>query len=454
MIAQSDSIISQFDRLPPQDAKAEKATLASMLMDGPEAARIVAIVGKGDFFSADNQIIFEVVASLVRDSKPIDAVIVSSELSKRNILEEIGGMAYLGELFNTMPSAAHGEHYAKIVRNASILRQLISFSNDLLRRAWGPTIGESATEIGQEYLTKLANIVQQAARGKVTKLDEVLIEVFDQMTGGGTETIPTGFSAIDEMFGGLGIGEEVIVAGRPSMGKSVLAKQIAANVAKSGVPAAIISLEEGRCKIGRNLLSSETLIDNKRIRNSGLTKDEWTKVSDGITKLSPIPLFIAENVRRIDDIAAAASMLVGKYGVKLIVLDHLQRVHAPGKDRYQQITAASLAMSDLWKELNVAGLVVAQLSRGVESREGHIPSMSDLRDSGAIEQDADGILFLHREDYYHLDERDYMPNGEADLIVGKWRDGVRGISLKLRSEVRYQRFADVADVSADIPSFD
>lgn len=450
------NLIDQFEKLPPHNIEAETCTVGSMMLDKAMARRVIAVIDRADFYQAENQIVFDVICEIIKRDSALDTIILRDELMRRQLLDEIGGSAYLAQLISTVPSSAHGEYYAGIVRECALLRRLIEISNETLRRCYGPLDGNKASEVAQQIMTKLAALASSRSRTKITKLDEIMMEVHDWMSCSDEQTVSSGFASIDGVIGGFAYGEEVIIAGRPSMGKSQLAKCIAVRIASREIPVAFVSLEEGRLKIGRNLLSANTGIDNHRFRAPNFGPEEWQAVTVGISRLSKLPFYTVENARRVEDIAAQCSLMVSRYGVRAFVVDHLHRVHSRGKDKYEQATNASAALSDLWKELDAVGIVVAQLNRGVEHRDDKRPSMSDLRDSGAIEQDADGIMFLHREDYYHLDDGSYEPTGIAELIVAKWRDGVRGKIIKLVSMMKYQTFRDplVGEIEVSlVPTF-
>lgn len=237
------------------------------------------------------------------------------------------------------------------------------------------------------------------------------------------------------------------------MGKSTMAKQIALRAARNGVASTILSLEESGSKIGRNLLAAECRLDNHRLRKPRmLNEHDWNAIDTGISQLRGFPLFVVDRARRLSDLRAELSLLVTRHNVQLAVVDYLQRVQVPGKDKYERAGNASEGLSDLFKELNVAGLVPVQLNRAVVGRDSKVPDMTDLRDSGQIEQDADGILFLHREDYYHIAEADYQPTHIAEVVVAKMRDGERGVSVKLESNLRYQTFENLS-VAAEPPAW-
>jgi replicative DNA helicase len=455
------SIASQFDRLPPHSVEAEQATLGAFIAvagrgepnDEKIVAEVRAMLTREDFYQADHQIIFDVLCAMHDGGRPVDAVTLRDELRDRGLFEEVGGKNYLATLLSSVPGPSIGPHYANIVRTKSSLRKVISHANDVLRDAYAPyTTSEHGIGLAQKLMEQMAAIINASTSTSYRRLDEILSDVRAEMTAGGIEGIKTGFFELDDIIGEIGAGEEMIVAARPSMGKSLIAKQIALHNAINDVPFAIVSLEERDRKIGRNLLAGLSGIDNHKIRKAKfLAREEWVAVDHGIRQASGLPLFIVDKARKVSEIRAALSVLKARHGIRGFVLDYLGRVRGvDGKGIYEQVTNASGAVSDMIKDLKLSGIVLSQLSRAVENREDKRPNMSDLRDSGAIEQDADGILFLHREDYYHLADEQYEPTRVAEVIVGKLRDGERGGVVKLQSNLRLQRFENLV---TDVPMF-
>lgn len=442
--------------LPPHDLDAERCVLSALMLSGgstADFAEIMALVSAGDFYQPDHGIIFSVLADLVRDGKPIDAILVRDQLEKRKLLDEIGGTAYLGAVLNTMPSAAHGTHYAKIVREKSLLRKLIVCANTVLKECYAATKSEERpVEIANRTMRDLSQVVT-AGGAKYRTIGELLDAAYDELSADGQKSVKTGIRDFDDAMGGIFLGEMVVVAARPSMGKSTLARQIALQVSMAGTPVGLISLEESASKVARNVYSSVSLTDNQLIRRGALTKDDWKSIADARVKVGDPPYFVTDRARRLDDIRAVVALWVARHGVKMILIDYLQRIQVDARTPYERASLASTGVSDLCKELNVAAVTLAQLNRGVETRDNKRPGMGDLRDSGQIEQDADGIVFLHREDFYHTTDNGYQPTGIAELIVAKWRDGVRGKTIKLRSDLRHQRFEDHTE-TVTVPEID
>lgn len=450
----SNAPVCHVEWSPPQAVEAEASLIGALLVgaanDAAALAEVRSILTPDAFYQGDHAIYFETICALADAAGKVDGVLVREELKRRQLFEEVGGGAYLARLLNSVPTAAHAGEYAKRVRETYLLRRAIEESNRLLRLAYGASKEDRSADLLLEAAARLADLAAVGRGADVRALGDVLGEVREQMAQGGGQLVPTGFVDLDHRTGGgLGPGEMVIVGGRPSMGKSLVAKQIALQAARAGIPAGVISNEEKRTKISRNLLSSESQVENKVLRRGKLDEMQWREVDAAIGRLSGLPLYLCERATRMSDIRAAATAMVARHGVRLLVIDYLQRIRAGGKDRYEQASNASLEVSEMLKDLSVPGLVVAQLNRGVESREDKRPTMADLRDSGQLEQDADGIIFVHREDYYHLDEPTYQPNREVELIIAKWRDGEKGGVVKLQSALKYQQFKEPDPFSDD-----
>jgi replicative DNA helicase len=404
-----------FDRVPPHDLDAEMCLIASVMLDRGAWLECRQHVDRESFYRADHQTIWDVVSDLYDAGKPVDSIIVRAELIKRGVYEDVGGRSYLGQLLATVPTAAHAGMYAQTVAEKSKLRRLICVGNDILRDCFSPTRSiDPASDILQRALNELATAAQAGSRTKAQRLSEMLADVRLQLPRAGSKLVPTGFRDFDNLVGGVGIGEMMLVGARPSMGKSTFARQVWVRAAKAGVPTCIVTLEETGPKIARNVLSAECRIENGKLRRGGLSDGDWVNIDKGIDRLKDLDAFKIEKCRRLQDIAAELSLLTARYGVKLVVIDYLQRVRAGGKDKYEQASNASEGVSSLLKDLGVAGVIPVQLNRGVEQRDEKRPTMADLRDSGQIEQDADGIVFLHREDYYHTDDGDYKPDGSRN----------------------------------------
>jgi replicative DNA helicase len=443
MILTDETIAGQFDRLPPCSIESEMCMLGSMMLDKEAIGIVLAIVGRVAIYQADHQIIFDVLVKLYEQNRPIDVVIVREELVKRGLLQEIGGASYLGQIISSVPSSGHVAHYANVVRETHLLRQYIEYANKILRDAYG-SHEQSADEMGQGIATRLASIVSANKGSTGHKLIDVAQEVYEQMEREQTERIFLGVKTLDDAGLSVGLGETVILAARPSMGKSLLAKQIAVEVALKH-PVILVSTEERRDKIARNVFANLANIDNHRIRDGrkSLTEADWRALAGSLADIARRNLIIVDDAFHIRRICTLVPALVAKHKARMVIIDHMHRIRSDDKSPYERITSISLALSTLMKETQVAGIVLAQLNREAPKREDKRPTITDLRESGSIEQDADAILFLHREDYYHLDDRDYIATREAEVIVAKFRDGIRGNVFKLRSNLAMQRFEDI-----------
>jgi replicative DNA helicase len=433
------------EMLPPNDLDAERCTLASLAMgDAAVRAQILAMLDHSDFYLVDHEIIFQAIRDLLAKSQELDLVQLVAELRGRKLLDEIGGVDHLRLILDSVPSAAFGQHYAEIVRDRSLLRRMIVHGGEMIQQAYAADRLNGAAELLQKHIRRLGDMATQGHAAKYRPVVEILMDVCGEVEKGGAATVPFGVNALDRETGGVAVGEMVIVAARPSMGKSTLLRQIAVASAKGGVSTGFISLEEGEMKVGRNVLAAQCGIENHLLRHGSLVREQWDSIFACVAESQKWPLYFSDTCRRIADIRAMVSLWVARHGVKLVLIDYLQRIRGSGKDRYEQVSNISLELSDLFKEAGVAGVVAAQLNRATELRADHRPTLSDLRDSGQLEQDADGIIFLHREDYYHLDEapEDYQPKEIAEFIIGKWRDGRRGNILRVRSNLRNQRFLE------------
>jgi replicative DNA helicase len=435
------------DPLPPHDLDAERALLGSMMLCGDEKGLLNEMrcgLGPDSFYLPEHGLLFEAIGALADANHPIDAVSVRAELSKHGKLIDAGGSEMVGEVLNAVPTAVHGGHYARIVRQMAGLRDLIHSANKTIRRAYGTSDGDDP--VGETAQMAIQDLLRIEGRGKATAIhstESLVHEVYDLIEAGGVPTVRTGIRDLDELTGGIGCGEMWILAGRPSMGKSTLGKQIAVNAARAGVPVGLISLEEHRHKVGRNLLAAEAGVDNHLIRKARLTECDWPRLAEGVARLAKLPLYVCDSAATLSDICSVAATMVARHGCKLLVVDYLQRVAGgQGRTRYEQVTDVSIRIAGLLKRLNVAGLVLAQLRRIGDRGEAPRPRMDDLRDSGQVEQDADAILLLHREDYYHRGDHGYVPTHRAELILAKNRDGSRERDVVLRTDLAHQRFLD------------
>jgi replicative DNA helicase len=440
------ALARQFDRLPPSDIDAEMCLLASMMLDESREmiGNVVQIINRDALFQADHQIIFDILLKLYEHNRPIDSIILMDELKKRNLLEEVGGAPYLAAILNKVPSAAHGVHYAGIVREKALLRQLISASNEILRDAYAPH--EKAELVLDKAEKKIFEIAQQKVSGHMVPLEPVLHEVFDMIENRGQRGVETGFFELDDMLNGLQNGEMIIVAARPSMGKTAIAMNMIEHIAAdSRLPAAVFSLEMSKQQLAQRLLCSRGQIDAHKLRKGLLQSHEYAHLANVVGELAKAPIWVDDSPGlTILDLRAKARRLKLQHDVKCIMVDYMQLMDNPGPDsRQQQISEISRGIKAVARELNIPVIALSQLNRASEGRDGHRPRMSDLRESGSIEQDADVIMLLHREDYYRMSEPDFQPDNIAEIIIAKQRNGPTG-TVKLTFLNKATRFENLS----------
>jgi replicative DNA helicase len=620
------SVSSQFDRLPPSSIDAEMCMLASMMLDKDMIGQIVQIVTGEEMYQADHQIIYECLVKLYEQNRPIDAIILCEELAKRQLLEEIGGRDYIGKILNTVPSAAHGEHYAKIVREKALLRQLIAASNDILRDAYAPH--EQAQLVLDKAEKRIFEIASKKVTGGVVAMEVVLHEVFEMIERSGQRGLETGFFELDDMMNGLQNGEMVIVAARPSMGKaqpldarvlttsgfrpmgelslgdqlvsvdgnssqvtgiypqgfrqvyritladgrtteccaehlwqihvdqtqvvstaelmqlmkagpvlidvlnatddqdknlqrdtgfqpvlnssclqltlpavrnhraragspchdtvsltrtqvvSIAPTRIAQTqciavshpshlyitddyivthntafamnliehiAADSMMPCAVFSLEMSKQQLAQRMLCSRGQIDAHKLRKGMLQAHEYAHLANVVGELAKAPIWVDDSPGLTPmELRAKARRLKLQHDVKCIMIDYMQLMDNPGvESRQQQISEISRGIKAVARELNIPVIALSQLNRASEGRDGHRPRMSDLRESGSIEQDADVIALLHREDYYRMSEPDFQPDNIAEIIIAKQRNGPTG-TVKLTFMNKTTRFENMS----------
>lgn len=433
-----------FDRLPPAAVEAEMCMLASMMLDREVTGEIVQICDREMLYQADHQIVYEVLVKLYEQNRPIDAVIVREELIKRQLLEEIGGVAYLAAILNSVPSAAHGAHYAGIVREKALLRQLISASTDILRDAYAPH--EEANLVLDKAEKRIFEIAQRKVGKQMVPLEEVLHEVFETIENRGQRGVEAGFFELDEMTNGLQNGEMIIIAARPSMGKTALAMNMIEHISADGrLPTAVFSLEMSKQQLAQRLLCSRGQIDAHKLRKGMLQSHEYQHLANVVGELAKAPIWVDDTPGlTILDLRAKARRLKMQHDIKCIMIDYMQLMDNPGvESRQQQVSEISRGIKAVARELSIPVICLSQLNRGSEGRDGHRPRMSDLRESGSIEQDADVIILLHREDYYRMSEPDFQPDNIAELIIAKQRNGPTG-TVKLTFNNRSTRFENLS----------
>lgn len=420
-------------KIPPHSIEAEQSVLGGLMLDNRAWDQIADRVREVDFYRHDHRLIYRVMARLGEQSKPIDVLTVSEALRELHELDNAGGEVYLFELANNTPSIANIAAYADIVRERSVMRQLIATANEIAGNAFNPE-GRSSVELLDFAERQVFAISEQGARnGGPQNIKEFLAKTMDKIdtlfqTGDAITGVPTGYHDFDEMTSGLQSSDLVIVAGRPSMGKTTYAMNIAENVAiKSKLPVLVFSMEMPGDSIVMRMLSSLCRIDQLRIRTGKLEDDDWPRISSTVSMLSEAPFFIDDTPALSPAELRARSRRVAKeHGqLGLIVVDYLQLMQVPGfsENRTAEISEISRSLKALAKELKVPVIALSQLNRSLEQRADKRPVMSDLRESGAIEQDADLIVFIYRDEVYNENSPD---KGTAEIIIAKQRNGPIG----------------------------
>ncbi len=439
--------------IPPHSIEAEQSVLGSLMLDNGSWDRVVELIGENDFYRPNHRLIFHTMENLGRKNQPFDVLTLSESLKSTNQLEQAGGEIYLFELAKNTPTVANISAYAEIVREKSILRQLIEVSRSIADMAFNPS-GKETKEILDSAESKIFKIAEQRTQGqgptninallsKATERIDLLYHSDEAITG-----VSTGFTDLDEMTSGLQQGDLIIVAGRPSMGKTSLAMNMVEDViieSKKGV--LVFSMEMPGESLAMRLMSSLGRIDQHRIRSGKLHDDDWPRLTSAVSILSEKNLFIDDTPSMSPAELRARSRRTARSSksLGLIVIDYLQLMHIPGfrEGRVAEITEISRNLKALAKELNVPVLALSQLNRGLEQRTDKRPQMSDLRESGAIEQDADMILFIYRDEVYHEDSNQ---KGIAEIIIAKQRNGPIG-KVKLTFLGKYTRFENFTTTS-------
>lgn len=433
-------------KVPPNSIEAEQSLLGGLMLDHKSWDKVADVVTASDFYRKDHRLIFAAIATLAETSNPSDVVTVSEWLDNNNQLDEAGGLEYLATLANETPGAANARSYAKILRERSMLRSLITAGNEISGAAFS-TDGRSAAEIVDEAERLVFEIAESGVRGKsgFKALKEILPEAVDRIdllhqSDGDITGISTGYTEFDKLTAGLQPGDLIIIAGRPSMGKTTLAVNIAENAAiGSKVPTAIFSMEMPSQQLAFRMISSLGRVDQTHLRTGRFPDEDWSRINTAVQLMSEAPIFIDDTPGLSPtEIRARARRLQREHGLGLIVIDYLQLMSVPGnkENRATEISEISRSLKALAKELSVPVIALSQLNRSVEQRTDKRPVMSDLRESGAIEQDADLIAFIYREEVYN---QDTPRKGIADIAIAKQRNGPIG-DFPLTFVGRYTKF--------------
>ncbi|HVS22322.1 MAG TPA: replicative DNA helicase [Gammaproteobacteria bacterium] len=437
-------------RLPPHSVEAEQSLLGGLMLDQRAWDQIADVVRVDDLYRADHRLIFTAIAELVERNQPPDAVTVGEHLQRTGQLEAAGGLPYLARLVEDTPSAANIRAYARIVRERALLRRLIEIGGDIAASAHS-TQGLTVEEIVDLAEQRVFEIADGGRRGPgFTALKEILPRTIDRLdtlshSASDITGISTGFTKLDAMTSGLQRGELIIIAGRPSMGKTSLAINIAENAAIGAqVPAGIFSMEMSAEQLSFRMLSSVGRVSQTRLRNGKLSEEDWPRVHSAVSMMSNAPIFIDDGAALTPtEVRSRARRLKREHGLGLIVVDYLQLMQVSGsvENRATELSEISRSLKALAKELDLPVIALSQLNRSVEQRNDKKPVMSDLRESGALEQDADLIVFIYREEVY---DRETPRKGIADIIIGKQRNGPVG-DFRLTFLGEFTRFENLVD---------
>jgi replicative DNA helicase len=453
----ADRQIAQL-RIPPHSIEAESSVLGGLLLDNGAWDRMGDLLVDGDFYRHEHKLIYAAIGALINASKPADVITVFEQLQNLGKAEEVGGLSYLNSLAQYVPSASNIRRYAEIVRERSILRKLVSASDEIATNAFN-TQGKSVDKILDEAEQKIFNIGEEGSRMKqgFQSMESLVVELLDRVSEMAENPnditgVRTGFYEFDKMTSGLQPGDMIVLAARPSMGKTSLAINIAEHVAlNEGLPVAVFSMEMGASQLAVRIVGSIGRIDQGHLRTGKLTDEEWPRLTEAIEKLRNVSLHIDETPGlTTSELRANSRRLARQYGrLGLIVVDYLQLMSVSSsmndENRATAVGEISRGLKMLAKELKCPVIALSQLSRGVESRTDKRPMMSDLRESGAIEQDADLIMFIYRDDYYNKDSKE---PGVAEVIISKHRNGPTG-TVKLAFLKPLTKFENLASGGDD-----
>ncbi len=443
---------SKLDRIPPYDIQAEESVLGSMIISREAIITAIEILSEEDFYRNSNGEIFKSIKELFSYGEPVDVITITDYLKKKDLLEQVGGAVYIHSLVNNIPLAANAEYHAQIVKNHSILRKLIYAATEIAAMSYEvPEDLYSTVDKAQQLIFSIYQELNlDRKKSKFTLIKELLSDVYEELSSlydkkSKITGITTGFIELDKITSGLQNSDLIIIASRPGMGKTSFALSIARNAAMlDKIPVAIFSLEMSKDQIAQRLMCAESRIDLHRLRSGNLRDDEWIKLAGAIENLAECKIYIDDAAfLTIMDLRSRARMLVSSYGIKLLIVDYLQLLHSGinfKENRVLEVTEISRNLKSIAKELQIPVIAISQLSREVEKRERKKPVLADLRESGAIEQDADLVMFIYREDYYDKDVKDQV---FTEINIAKHRNGPVGV-VKLKFLEEYTLFVNAA----------
>lgn len=446
------------DRIPPHNLEAEQAVLGAIFLEPSVIVTATEILSPEDFYRVSHQRIFEAMVRLTDRGEPIDLVTVTNELDERDLLNEVGGVSYLTDLASSVPTAANLEYYAKIVEEKAILRRVIQAATHIVTKTFDES--DDVTEVLDFAEKTIFEVSQNKATGNFKNIKDVLIDVYDNIEQlhhhkGDVTGIPTGFKDLDRITSGFQKNDLIIIAARPSVGKTAFALNIAQNVAiHARENVAIFSLEMGAEQLVMRMLCAEGNIDAQRLRTGKLEEEDWSKLTMAMGSLSDAGIYIDDTPGiKVSEIRSKCRRLKQEHGLGMVLIDYLQLIQGSGnskENRQQEVSEISRSLKALARELEVPVIALSQLSRSVEQRQDKRPMMSDIRESGSIEQDADIVGFLYRDDYY---DKESEKENIIEIIIAKQRNGPVG-TVELAFVKEYNKFVDLDRrySEADIPA--
>ncbi|MBF7081396.1 replicative DNA helicase [Desulfallas sp. Bu1-1] len=436
-----------WDKVPPHNIDAEQSVLGALLLDNSAISKVVRFLNPEDFYLESHRVIFNAILELEDNGQAADLVTVTEKLRRKGELEKVGGATYVASLTNIAPTAANVEYYARIVEEKALLRNLINLAVRIAGMSYEGS--EDAERLMEEAERMLLELGSRRTSTVFTEIKDVLLDTFKHFEylykhKGEITGVPTGFKDLDRICQGLQPGDLIIVAGRPSMGKTSFGMCIAYHAAvKTMKPVAVFSLEMSKEQLVQRMLCAEAMVDQHKLRSGFISEGDWAKLTQQAREMARLPIFIDDSgVLTVRQIRAKARRMHLEKGLALIVIDYLQLMQGSrrAENRQQEIAEISRSLKGLAKELNVPVLALAQLSRSVEQRQDKRPIMSDLRESGSLEQDADVVMFIYRDEYYHPDTEKV---GIAEIIVAKQRNGPTG-TVELAFLKEFTRFMNLA----------
>ena len=444
--ARSESALTQ--RVPPQSIQAEACVLGSMILHAPSIDLVVQLCNREHFYRPAHQLIFEVLLEMSQANKPIDLVTLREELLRRKQLEQVGGIDYLVALVEGVPTAANAEYYATVVRDKAFLRRLIVVGTEIVQEAFETR--EDASVVLDRAEQQIFEITADQVSQQAATMEELLKHTFEALEANEGQLITglaSGYQKLDELTSGFQKGDMIILAARPSMGKTSILMNMAEYMAVTDKkPVAFFSLEMSKEQVAQRLLASHARYDLRKMRRGSISPEDWTLLQNAAGELQPAPLLIDDTAMlTILQLRAKARRLKAAHDIQCIFVDYLQLMSYRGRanSRQEQISEISRGVKALGRELEIPVVIAAQLNRGPADRPTHRPRMSDLRESGSLEQDADVILLLHNEDYYHRGEPDWAPKDITELIIAKQRNGPTDV-IYLRFLADITRFESAA----------